>query len=515
MLLGEEEYQAQNYPTKAESKIEATKKMLEGELILIDFPNLNKIFLANNKITKLIFINCPNVKEVNVFNNQIAELEVSSLEHLEYLHCGNNQLTELDDFVKQINGVYERKFEKLHDLFNVLQEMNSNKDYELEKRGRKIKELKELLGKTREEVVDYKLEAKESRLEILIEKLGVDRKQIRDLLNTYQQLIRVRMSDNQNDIDTIEDKIEAIKDNFIEGGNDIVDTQKICRKCESIAKLKVEQDRLFRERFEARQEIVLYDKNSDCNGKSTLANVLSGTEIFEESSGADSLTKEFKRIEYTIIDTPGISDTNPEDETKVYHEIIKAVYSTQKNLNQILFVTSAVTKFTTIVRTNFPKFRNLEFCEKDIKEASGKFAKVIEACDGKIIHLDNPPLDVEGDEDELELNKKKRVNSREKLLANLANCNDVYEHELPNIFDDEQERIEKLKEELSNVRNEIKKHDKNISHAISIASKFKRMGNKAKEAGEKEERQQKCLTLSQTGNAICGFAEITKKGVIS
>ncbi|CAG8581022.1 58_t:CDS:10, partial [Ambispora leptoticha] len=168
ILIGEEEYQAQ-------IEIEGTGKLLEGELILTNFPNL----------------------KVNVCNNKITELEISSLEHLEYLNCGNNELNELEklvklkwvngnNFARQINEVYENKIEGLKNFISYLQIMVNDKNHELEKKERKVRELKELL----------------------------------------------------------------------DGGIDVVDAQKLCHKCESIAKLRAEQDKLYKERFEAKQEVV-------------------------------------------------------------------------------------------------------------------------------------------------------------------------------------------------------------------------------------------------------------------
>jgi hypothetical protein len=148
----------------------------------------------------------------------------------------------------------------LRNFIDYLQIVGNSKDHELEKKERKIRELKELLGKSREEIIDYKLKAKEGRLETLIEKLKVDRTQVRELQKFYQQLIRVRASDNQDEIDVVDDKIESIKDELIDGGINVVDAQKLCQKCESIAKLKAEQDKLYQERFEAKQEVVLCDK---------------------------------------------------------------------------------------------------------------------------------------------------------------------------------------------------------------------------------------------------------------
>lgn len=144
---------------------------------------------------------------------------------------------------------------KIREQLNAdLQIITNNKDHELQKKERKIKELKELLGKSREEILDYKLRAKEGRLETFVQKLEVDRAKIRELKSNYQQMIRIGANINQDDIDDLENKIESIKDELIDKGISIVDAQKLCSKCEKIAKLKVEQDELYKERFEARQE---------------------------------------------------------------------------------------------------------------------------------------------------------------------------------------------------------------------------------------------------------------------
>jgi len=44
-----------------------------------------------------------------------------------------------------------------------------------------------------------------------------------------------------------------------------------------------------------------------------------------------------------------------------------------------------------------------------------------ESC--KIIHVNNPPLDIEGEE---EINRKKRGMSRIALLEHLKDCQDIY-----------------------------------------------------------------------------------------
>jgi predicted GTPase len=79
-------------------------------------------------------------------------------------------------------------------------------------------------------------------------------------------------------------------------------------------------------------------------GKSTLANVLSETNKFKESSGSVSETKkvQFEEFEdnntnYLVIDTPGIGDTKMSD-NEVLDIIAEAVYRTKDGINQVLFV---------------------------------------------------------------------------------------------------------------------------------------------------------------------------------
>lgn len=70
---------------------------LMGNLIIENFPNLEKISLASNRnITTLVICGCPLVKEIDISNNRLTTLEISELVNLEYLHVGNNQLREID-----------------------------------------------------------------------------------------------------------------------------------------------------------------------------------------------------------------------------------------------------------------------------------------------------------------------------------------------------------------------------------------------------------------------------------
>ncbi|CAG8742058.1 6636_t:CDS:1, partial [Rhizophagus irregularis] len=127
------------------------------------------------------------------------------------------------------------------------------------------------------------------------------------------------------------------------------------------------------------------------SGKSTLANVLTGTNQFKESNYSISQTKAIQRcqfveeeITYEVIDTIGLNDTklNRED---ILYKLVELAHELKDGLHQILLVTNGrfteeeiqvyqiletvlfdenVKNYTTIVRINFEKFENEEECQK-------------------------------------------------------------------------------------------------------------------------------------------------------
>nr|CAG8513759.1 9406_t:CDS:2 [Entrophospora candida] len=179
------------------------------------------------------------------------------------------------------------------------------------------------------------------------------------------------------------------------------------------------------------------------NGKSALANVISNTEGFKESSGSTSETRNVNIREFLIdgesfklIDTVGLGDTKLTTQ-QVLYKLAEAAHSIKNGLNQILFVTSGrftkeevesynllrsvifddnVIKYTTIVRTNFPEFEDVN-----------------KAC-RKVLHLDNPPLIGRAKE----TNRTTRNESRKRILLHLSACREVYR---PENLDQLNERI--------------------------------------------------------------------------
>src|SRR4051794_18645565 len=99
-------------------------------------------------------------------------------------------------------------------------------------------------------------------------------------------------------------------------------------------------------------------------------------------------------------------------EQQVLYKIADAAYKVRDGLNQVLFVTKGrfskeeiftynllreiifdadIVKYTTIVHTNFPNFRNSNKCETDRTKMIGEnfeLSEVIKSCK-RVIHVDN------------------------------------------------------------------------------------------------------------------------------
>jgi GTP-binding protein EngB required for normal cell division len=196
------------------------------------------------------------------------------------------------------------------------------------------------------------------------------------------------------------------------------------------------------------------------NGKSTLANVLTDTDQFIESSSSTSVTKSFQSSnvfeyqgkKYRIIDNIGFGDTAKIDEADILFKIGEGIHAAKEGINQVLFVfkgrfapeqvavfnmfkdflsESKITQFTTLVRTNFPNFRKEEACEKDKNDLLGQGSEVkeiVQSCKD-VIYVDNPDIPTEGEEEERRINLKikKRKDSRKVVLDRLAdNCSEIY-----------------------------------------------------------------------------------------
>nr|CAG8480927.1 8200_t:CDS:2 [Entrophospora candida] len=157
------------------------------------------------------------------------------------------------------------------------------------------------------------------------------------------------------------------------------------------------------------------------SGKSALANVITGTDDFKESSCSISETEEYEIKDYLIngksyriVDTVGIGGTRLTDQ-QVLNKLAEAADRIQFGFHQILFVVNGhfteheiqaydllrevvfdkdVVKFTSIVRTNFPDFDDYDKYSEDINsmiEENDSLSHIVKSCK-KVIYVDNPPL---------------------------------------------------------------------------------------------------------------------------
>jgi len=243
-------------------------------------------------------------------------------------------------------------------------------------------------------------------------------------------------------------------------------------------------------------------------GKSALANVVTNTNNFKENERSISETKEIQTekfkdnngANYLIIDTPGIGDTQLPTE-KILDIIAEAVYLVKDGVSQVFFVTNGrfeqyematynllrvvifdknITNYTTIIRTYFSNFRDEEECKDDVKsmvEKGDKLSEIIESCQQRIVHVDNPSLNIiavdnedEEDrtdrEDEINLSKEKRGKSRDKLLGHLSEYCQNKPYQPP--------KLQELSEEIVSYMESKKRLERELKEKLQV-KKFKRL----------------------------------------
>jgi hypothetical protein len=144
-------------------------------------------------------------------------------------------------------------------------------------------------------------------------------------------------------------------------------------------------------------------------------------------------------------------------------------------------------------------------------------------CQKKVIHVDNPPINIE-DAEELELNKKKRNKSREKILNHLKeNCQDSYKpqnlKELSlRLFD----RIER-KKEFNETRKELQRKIEELQRKVKENKKnnwqlFEELSTEKEQVENNIEEEKKVIHLETSehikrniGTDLGHFLERTKE----
>ncbi|RIB19845.1 AIG1 family-domain-containing protein [Gigaspora rosea] len=207
------------------------------------------------------------------------------------------------------------------------------------------------------------------------------------------------------------------------------------------------------------------------SGKSSIANTLTNTNDFEVGGDSpNSVTKwvqtgefKFDGVNYRIIDTIGIGDTELSQE-QVLYKILEGINQyIEEGLYQIFFVTNSTVKFTesekktyelfegetffgkkmgdftTIIRTKFSGFRDSEKCKKHMQELDNnkQASEIIKKCND-VVFINNfqPKGEKQTGKTLLDclrtifienFQSQERKHSRKILLEYLKNCkNNIY-----------------------------------------------------------------------------------------
>ena len=279
------------------------------------------------------------------------------------------------------------------------------------------------------------------------------------------------------------------------------------------------------------------------SGKSALANILINKEenfkeenfeeFFKESNNSISETLEIKSkeieiggINYRIIDTIGIGNTKLNDE-EIACKIFKSFHNFKDGLTQILFIIDGrftqeeikfyniikkkildedITKFTTIVRTKFFNFRNVERCKNDhelLRKENRKISKLINSCKN-VIYVDNPSLNSNDyDEEEIILHKKRREECRDILVKHLRDCRQGFSYKPKNL-----ELINNIFEKYSSGDEEYKNKFMQLLKEKIEALKNKGFFKKNKEKLEKKLSNKKTETEEVKNLPLEAFIEV-------
>ncbi|CAG8467785.1 19076_t:CDS:10 [Racocetra fulgida] len=235
------------------------------------------------------------------------------------------------------------------------------------------------------------------------------------------------------------------------------------------------------------------------NGKSTLANVLTGTNDFTESADSTSETRTIKTREfeirldeagnenakYCVIDTVGVGDTQLDTKAVLLRLGEIAHFIERDGLNQIFFITSGrftkeeveaykllssiifdqqVFNYTTIVRTSFPAFEDDNACNRDrekLRNEGGELSRIFNQAGTKIIYVNNPPL--LGRASAIAVNKETREESGKRLIAYLGTIS--HKNYKPTNLATLNERINSYMSEKEKLEEELKEKEKMMKEA--------------------------------------------------
>ncbi|CAG8776152.1 19639_t:CDS:10 [Gigaspora margarita] len=372
--------QDENYPIDKSGiiKLDISDQNLEGKLNLNDLANLEELDCSKNQLASLNLNNCPKLRKIKCYNNELTTLNLNNCfnitdEKLEKINLRDNKfrgsdLTPFSNFQNTQNA-HNRFFGSLEPLQNLLrlEELDiSNTDI-----GSGLKYLPDSIRDFRcsADRRPKKVNSKEVNKVIIARQAWQINQLVKKLQEKNIQLAQQSQQINDYQLMVIENQKQQTRIIELE-----VENNELREKLEN---LQVEDKKVFK-------NILLIGKTG--NGKSTLANVLTGTNLFKESDSAVSETKEINSeefecegVNYRIIDTIGMDDNTGLTNEEILEKVAQATYSMKEGISQIMFVTSGrfdrsemlaysllkgtifdekIAKYTTIVRTRSPRFED-------------------------------------------------------------------------------------------------------------------------------------------------------------
>jgi hypothetical protein len=129
------------------------------------------------------------------------------------------------------------------------------KEEELRRKEEEIKKTQRKAGQSREELLSERSSSKEAKLKAFATPLGVSLTQINNLRRYYERLTDARKNYNQANIETHEDNIARMEEELSQNNVSVENIQKIGRKCEKLAKIRVELNEIRQQQYQAQQEV--------------------------------------------------------------------------------------------------------------------------------------------------------------------------------------------------------------------------------------------------------------------
>lgn len=163
-------------------------------------------------------------------NNAIARIENKLDQKQQLLETVRQSLANL-----QVD--HEREKAEKDIEINAKESELREKENELRRKEEEIKNSQNQAGKSHEELLTEKLRSEKGNLELLANELKINLEQIHGLVKYHERLFQAQRNYNQANIDTHEENITRIKQEFQDLGISMVNIQEISRKCERIAEL--------------------------------------------------------------------------------------------------------------------------------------------------------------------------------------------------------------------------------------------------------------------------------------